>query len=145
MQDDFNEAINYGNKVRVLLEGFLKINFINSFLTEKHDGVFDKGKIKNLIETANREVELNFSKLPFNKDNNCNIENKDMLLKKILRIVKGLHLDSHGSVMDFFSPYKISLENVQEFAKIAINAMKILNPYQTQSYMGSVDKTKNKE
>ncbi len=145
VQDDFNEAINYGNKVRVLLEGFLKINFINSFLTEKHDGVFDKGKIKNLIETANREVELNFSKLPFNKDNNCNIENKDMLLKKILRIVKGLHLDSHGSVMDFFSPYKISLENVQEFAKIAINAMKILNPYQTQSYMGSVDKTKNKE
>ncbi len=146
VQDDFKEAINYGNKVRVLLEGFLKINFINSFLTEKHDGVFDGGKIKDLIETANREVELNFSKLPFNKDNNCNIENKDMLLKKILRIVKGLHVDSHGSVMDFFSPYKISLENVQEFAKIAINVMKILNPYQTQSYMGSVDnKTKNKE
>ncbi|WRE23076.1 AAA family ATPase [Helicobacter pylori] len=146
VQDDFKEAINYGNKVRVLLEGFLKINFIDSFLTEKHDGVFDEGKIKDLIETANREVELNFSKLPFNKDNNCNIENKDMLLRKILRIVKGLHLDSHGSVMDFFSPYKISLENVQEFAKIAINAMKILNPYQTQSYMGSVDnKTKNKE
>ncbi len=135
VQDDFKEAINYGNKVRVLLEGFLKINFIDSFLTEKHDGVFDGGKIKNLIETANREVELNFSKLPFNKDNNCNIENKDMLLKKILRIVKGLHVDSHGSVMDFFSPYKISLENVQEFAKIAINAMKILNPYQTQSYI----------
>ncbi|MFA4717751.1 AAA family ATPase, partial [Helicobacter pylori] len=56
------------------------------------------------------------------------------------------HLDSHGSVIDHFSPYKISLENVQEFAKIAINAMKILNPYQTRSYMGSVDKeTKNKE
>ncbi len=143
VQDDFKETINYGNKVRVLLEGFLKINFIDSFLTEKHDGVFDEGKIKDLIETANREVELNFSKLPFNKDNNCNIENKDMLLKKILRIVKGLHVDSHGSVMDFFSPYKISLENVQEFAKIAINAMKILNPYQTQSYyMGSVDKNK---
>lgn len=146
VQDNCNEAINYGNKVRILLESFLKINFIDSFLTEKHDGVFDKGKIKNLIETANREVELNFSKLPFNKDNNCNIENKDMFLKKILRIVKGLHVDSHGSAMDFFSPYKISLENVQEFAKIAINVMKILNPYQTQSYMGSVDnKTKNKE
>ncbi len=148
VQDDFNEAINYGNKVRILLESFLKINFIDSFLTEKHDGVFDKGKIKKLIETANREVELNFSKLPFNKDNNCNIENKDMLLRKILRIVKGLHLDSHGSVIDHFSPYKISLENVQEFAKIAINVMKILNPYQTQSYiiMGSVgEKTKNKE
>ncbi len=102
-------------------------------------------KAKKLIETANREVELNFSKLPFNKDNNCNIKNEEMLCEKILRIAKGLHLDSHGSVMDFFSPYKISLENVQEFAKIAINAMKILNPYQTQSYMKSVDKTKNKE
>ncbi|WP_120803928.1 AAA family ATPase [Helicobacter pylori] len=145
VQDDFKEAINYGNKVRILLESFLKINFIDSFLTEKHDGVFKEGMLKHLIETANGEVELNFSKLPFNKDNNCNIKNKDMLLKKILRIVKGLHLDSHGSVMDFFSPYKISLENVQEFAKVAINAMKILNPYQTQSYMESVDKTKNKE
>ncbi|MEE9094224.1 AAA family ATPase [Helicobacter pylori] len=137
VQDDFNEAINYGNKVRILLESFLKINFIDSFFGG--DGVFKEDKIKKLIETANREVALDFSKLPFNKDNNCNIENKDMLLKEILRIVKGLHLDSHGSVMDFFSPYKISLENVQEFAKIAINTMKILNPYQTQSYMGSVD------
>ncbi|MFP6288431.1 AAA family ATPase [Helicobacter pylori] len=144
VQDNFNEAINYGNKVRILLEGFLKINFIDSFLGGNN--VFEEDKIKKLIETANREVELNFSKLPFNKDNNCNIENKDMLLRKILRIVKGLHLDSHGSVIDHFSPYKISLENVQEFAKIAINTMKILNPYQTQSYMGSVgEKTKNKE
>ncbi|WQR94543.1 AAA family ATPase [Helicobacter pylori] len=136
VQDDFNEAINYGNKVRVLLESFLKINFIDSFLGE--DKTFKEDKIKELIETANGEVELNFSNLPFNENNNCNIENKDMLLKKFLRIVKGLHLDSHGSVMDFFSPYKISLENVQEFAKIAINAMKILNPYQTKSYMKSV-------
>ncbi|MFP6078023.1 AAA family ATPase [Helicobacter pylori] len=146
VQDNFNEAINYGNKVRVLLESFLKINFINSFLGANN--VFEEGKIKKLIETANREVELNFSNLPFNKDNNCNIENKDMLFKKFLRIVKGLHLDSHGSVVDFFSPYKIPLENVQKFAKIAINVMKILNPYQTQSYiiMGSVgEKTKNKE
>ncbi|RVZ13874.1 AAA family ATPase [Helicobacter pylori] len=146
VQDNFNEAINYGNKVRILLEGFLKINFINSFLGANN--VFEEGKIKKLIETANEEVELNFSKLPFNEDNSCNIKNKDMLLKKILRIVKGLHLDSHGSVIDHFSPYKISLENVQEFAKIAINVMKILNPYQTQSYiiMGSVgEKTKNKE
>lgn len=138
VQDDFNEAINYGNKVRILLESFLKINFIDSFLAKKHDGVFKEDILKDLIKTANGEVELNFSNLPFNENNNCNIENKDMLLKKILRIVKGLHLDSHGSVVDFFSPYKISLENVQEFAKIAINTMKILNPYQTKSYMKSV-------
>ncbi|WP_187858785.1 AAA family ATPase [Helicobacter pylori] len=134
VQDSFNEAINYGNKIRILLESFLKINFIDSFSGE--NSVFMEDKIKKLIETADGEVALDFSKLPFNKDNNCNIENKGMLLKEILRIVKGLHLDSHGSVMDFFSPYKISLENVQEFAKIAINAMKILSPYQTQSYMG---------
>ncbi|RVZ67362.1 AAA family ATPase [Helicobacter pylori] len=148
VQDDFKEAINYGNKVRILLESFLKINFIDSFLAKKHDGVFKEDILKCLIETANEEVKLNFSKLPFNENNNCNIENEwslEVLRKKILHIVKGLHLDSHGSVMDFFNPYKIPLENVQEFAKIAINAMKILNPYQTRSYMESVDKTKNKE
>ncbi len=145
VQDDFNEAINYGNKVRILLESFLKINFIDSFLEKKHDGVFKEDILKNLIKTANEEVELNFSKLPFNKDNNCHIENKEMLCKKFLHIAKGLHSDSHGSVMDFFNPYKNSLENVQEFAKIAINTMKILNPYQTQSYMRSVDEIKNKE
>ncbi len=137
VQDNFNEAINYGNKVRILLESFLKINFIDSFLGGNN--VFEEDKIKKLIETANREVKLNFSKLPFDEDNNCNIENKEVLRKKILHIAKGLHLDSHGSVIDHFSPYKISLENVQEFAKIVINAMKILNPYQTQSYMRSVD------
>ncbi len=146
VQDDCKEAINYGNKVRILLESFLKINFIDSFLTKKHDGVFKEDMLKHLMETANGEVELNFSKLPFNKDNNCHIENEEVLRKKILHIAKGLHLDSHGSVVDFFRSYKIPLENIQEFAKIAINAMKILNPYQTRSYMGSVDKeTKNKE
>ncbi len=145
VQDDCKEAINYGNKVRILLESFLKINFIDSFLGKKHDGVFKEDRIKSLIKTANGEVELNFSKLPFNKDNNCNVENEEVLCEKILHIAKGLHSDSHGSVMDFFNPYKNSLEDVQKFAKIAINAMKILNPYQTQSYMGSVDKTKNKE
>ncbi|NHB25476.1 AAA family ATPase [Helicobacter pylori] len=145
VQDDCKEAINYGNKVRILLESFLKINFIDSFLAKKHDGVFKEDMLKHLIETANGEVELNFSKLPFNKDNNCHIENEEVLRKKILHIAKGLHSDSHGSVVDFFNPYKIPLENIQEFAKIAINAMKILNPYQTRSYMGSVDEIKNKE
>ncbi|WP_029568177.1 AAA family ATPase [Helicobacter pylori] len=143
VQDDFNEAINYGNKVRVLLEGFLKINFINSFLGE--DKTFKKEKIEKLIETADGEVELNFSKLPFS-ENEHSIEDKDVLTEKFLSIIKGLHLESHGSVMDFFSPYKISLKDVLRFARIAINAMKILNPYQTHSYMEVVDKkTKNKE
>ncbi len=144
VQDDFNEAINYGNKIRILLESFLKINFIDSFLGE--DKTFKEDKIKKLIEETDNQVRLSFSNLPFS-ENGHSIEDKDALTEKFLNIIKGLHLDSHGSVMDFFSPYKISLENVQEFAKIAINAMKILNPYQTQSYiMGSVgEKTKNKE
>lgn len=143
VQDDFNEAINYGNKVRILLESFLKINFIDSFLGE--DKTFKKEKIEKLIETADNQVRLSFSNLPFS-ENGHSIEDKDALTEKFLSIIKGLHLESHGSVMDFFSPYKISLEDVQRFAKIAINAMKILNPYQTQSYMESVDKkTKNKE
>ncbi len=132
VQDDFNEAINYGNKIRILLESFLKINFIDSFLGGK--SAFGEDKIKKLIETADGEVELDFSKLPFS-ENALSIEDKDALAEKFLSIIKGLHLDSHGSVMDFFSPYKISLKDVQRFARIAINAMKILNPYQTHSYM----------
>ncbi|GHR85557.1 hypothetical protein VN0664_11030 [Helicobacter pylori] len=142
VQDNFNEAINYGNKIRILLESFLKINFIDSFLGE--DKTFKEDNIKKLIETADNQVRLSFSNLPFS-ENEHSIEDKDALTKKFLSIIKGLHLDSHGSVVDFFRSYKISLKNVQEFAKIAINAMKILNPYQTRSYMGSVDKTKNKE
>ncbi|GAA8349288.1 AAA family ATPase [Helicobacter pylori] len=131
VQDDFNEAINYGNKVRVLLEGFLKINFINSFLG------FDEDKIKKLIETADNQVRLSFSNLPFSNEHS--IKDKDALTEKFLSIIKGLHLESHGSVADVFNPYKISLKDVQKFARIAINAMKILNPYQTHSYMEVVD------
>ncbi len=136
VQEDFNEAINYGNKVRILLESFLKINFIDSFLEE--NSVFGKDKIEKLIKTADNQVRLSFSNLPFSNEHS--IEDKDALTEKFLSIIKGLHLESHGSIMDFFSPYKISLKDVQNFARIAINAMKILNPYQTQSYMGSVDK-----
>ncbi|WQZ03414.1 AAA family ATPase [Helicobacter pylori] len=139
VQDDFNEAINYGNKVRILLESFLKINFIDSFLGE--DKTFKEDKIKKLIEETDNQVRLSFSNLPFS-ENGHSIKDKDVLTEKFLSIIKGLHLDSHGSVMDFFSPYKISLKDVQKFARIAINAMKILNPYQTHSYMGSVDKNK---
>ncbi|WRC30121.1 AAA family ATPase [Helicobacter pylori] len=140
VQDDFNEAINYGNKVRILLESFLKINFIDSFLGENK--TFKEDNIKKLIETADNQVILSFSNLPFSKNEHSIIEDKDALTKKFLSIIKGLHLESHGSVMDFFSPYKISLKDVQKFARIAINAMKILNPYQTHSYMESVDKNK---
>ncbi|RVY53972.1 AAA family ATPase [Helicobacter pylori] len=52
-----------------------------------------------------------------------------------------------NEVVGYFDTFYLLLfKEVYEFAKIAINAMKILNPYQTRSYMGSVDKeTKNKE
>ncbi|GAA8972338.1 AAA family ATPase [Helicobacter pylori] len=135
VQDDFNEAINYGNKVRILLESFLKINFIDSFLGE--DKTFKKEKIEKLIETADNQVRLSFSNLPFSNEHS--IKDKDALTEKFLSIIKGLHLESHGSVADVFNPYKISLKDVQKFARIAINAMKILNPYQTHSYMEVVD------
>ncbi|WP_120914027.1 AAA family ATPase [Helicobacter pylori] len=144
VQDGFDEAINYGNKIRILLESFLKFNFIHSFLGENN--IFKKEKIEKLIDTADNEVKLNFSKLHFNKDNNCNIENKDMLCERFLYIIKGLHLESHGSTMDFFNPSKIPRKNTQQFAKIAINVMKILTPYQTQSYIAYADENnKNKE
>ncbi len=135
VQDDFNEAINYGNKVRILLESFLKINFIDSFLGE--DKTFKKEKIEKLIETADNQVRLSFSNLPFSNEHS--IKDKDALTEKFLSIIKGLHLESHGSVADVFNPYKISLKDVQRFARIAINAMKILNPYQTHSYVEVVD------
>ncbi len=45
VQDDCKEAINYGNKVRVLLESFLKINFINPFL--ERIAFLMKARLKN--------------------------------------------------------------------------------------------------
>ncbi|GAA8844771.1 AAA family ATPase [Helicobacter pylori] len=120
VQDDFNEAINYGNKIRILLESFLKINFIDSFLGEK--SAFGEDKIKKLIETADGEVKLNFSKLPFSENEHSIIEDKDALTEKFLSIIKGLHLESHGSVADVFNPYKISLKDVQRFARIRQNS-----------------------
>ncbi len=114
VQDDFNEAINYGNKVRILLESFLKINFIDSFLGE--DKTFKKEKIEKLIETADGEVELDFSKLPFS-ENEHSIENKDALTEKFLSIIKGLHLESHGSVMDFLALIKFHLKMSKDSPK----------------------------
>lgn len=108
VQDDFNEAINYGNKIRILLESFLKINFIDSFLGEK--SAFGEDKIKKLIETADNQVRLSFSNLPFSENEHSIIEDKDALTKKFLSIIKGLHLESHGSVMDFLALIKFHLK-----------------------------------
>ncbi len=107
VQDDFNEAINYGNKIRILLESFLKINFIDSFLGE--DKTFKEDKIKKLIEETDNQVRLSFSNLPFS-ENGHSIEDKDALTEKFLSIIKGLHLDSHGSVMDFLALIKFHLK-----------------------------------
>ncbi len=79
VQDNFNEAINYGNKIRILLESFLKINFIDSFLGE--NSAFGEDKIKKLIETADNQVRLSFSNLPFS-ENGHSIEDKDALTEK---------------------------------------------------------------
>lgn len=114
VQDDFNEAINYGNKIRILLESFLKINFIDSFLGE--DKTFKEDKIKKLIEETDNQVRLSFSNLPFS-ENGHSIEDKDALTEKFLNIIKGLHLDSHGSVMDFLALIKFHLKMSKNLPK----------------------------
>jgi len=49
--------------------------------------------------------------------------------------MKGLEMDSHGSIVDFYSQHKISLCEVQKFTKIAISVMNALNPNQVYFYI----------
>ena len=44
-------------------------------------------------------------------------------------------MDSHGSVVDFYTQHKTSLQEIQGFAKIAINIMMALNPNQVHFYI----------
>ncbi len=115
VQDNFNEAINYGNKVRILLESFLKINFIDSFLGEK--SAFGEDKIKKLIETADNQVRLSFSKLPFSENGHSIIEDKDALTEKFLSIIKGLHLESMEALWIFLALIKFHLKMSKDSPK----------------------------
>ncbi len=73
-------------------------------------------------------------------DEECHIKDKDDLANKIDVIKKGLHIDSHGSIVDLYAQHKISLQEVQKFAKIAINIMLALNPNQVLFYIQATEK-----
>ncbi len=135
IQNDFEGAINYGNRVRILLESFLKINFIE-FSKFKHD------ELLKIFSKVKKHAGFDFSKTIFYP---YKIENMNMLIERILKITKGLHEESHGSVSDLFNPSKVSLKEVQGFAKIAINAMRILSPHQISYYIGFVDNENKKK
>lgn len=139
LQDDYNKALNYGNKIRILLESFMKSNFISKFIKKEYKEqapLSDKTikEIMDCITTSNQTHQFVGNYF----DEECHINNKDDLLKNIDMITKGLHTDSHGSIVDLYAQHKISLQEVQKFAKIAINIMLALNPNQVLFYIQAV-------
>lgn len=139
LQDDYNKALNYGNKIRILLESFMKSNFISKFIKKEYKEqapLSDKTikEIMDCITTSNQTHQFVGNYF----DGECHINNKDDLLKNIDMITKGLHTDSHGSIVDLYAQHKISLQEVQKFAKIAINIMLALNPNQVLFYIQAV-------
>lgn len=140
--DDEDKALNYGNKIRILFESFMKVNFISKFVKNeyKYQNVFNSEVMKEItkkIRECNKDYNFysDVFKNKINNDSSCVIENEDGLYKKLDRVVKGLHMDSHGSVANFYYNHKISLKEVQVFAKIIINVMISLNPHQTYFYL----------
>ena len=137
LTEDYSKALNNGNKIRMLLESFMKTNFISQFIARDytHQHAFDDttlGKIINAISVANQTHKF---KSDLFSQSDCNIIDGNDLKKKLIGVIKGLHMDSHGSIADFYSQHKISLSEVQKFAKIAINAMNALNPNQVCFYI----------
>jgi len=135
--EDFNIAINNGNKIRILLESFMKTNFISEFIKidYKSQSSFDSKTIQNIVKRILDSNNAHQFSNSFFKDMDCLINDNKELELKLDRVVKGLHMDSHGSITDFYSQYKLSVFEVQKFAKIAINIMTALNPNQTYFYI----------
>lgn len=135
--EDYNKALNNGNKIRIMLESFMKTNFISEFIEKefKQQSSFDEETINTII----KKIKIfNSSHLFANsifKDIDCVIIDEKNIFPKIDLIVKGLHMDSHGSIVDFYSQHKTSLSEVHKFAKIAINIMIALNPNQVHFYI----------
>lgn len=141
LQDDYNKALNYGNKIRILLESFMKSNFISEFIKEEYrnQAPFSSDTIKAIVDCiATSNVAYHFIGNHF--DEEYHINDKDDLAHKIDMIAKGLHTDSHGSIVDLYAQHKISLQEVQKFAKIAINIMLALNPNQVLFYIQAVER-----
>lgn len=140
LQDDYNKALNYGNKIRILLESFIKSNFISEFIVETYlnQSPLKYQKIESIIDIIiDKNKQHNFVADYFKEE--CCISDKNDLVRKLDLIVKGLHMDSHGSIADLYAQHKTSLQEVQNFAKIAINIMFALNPNQVLFYIQAAE------
>lgn len=140
ISEDFNNAINFGNKIRILIESFMKTNFVSEFIeTEyKNQSSFTVEKIRKIVQKIKSSNNIHqFSNSYFN-ENAYRINNEFDLELKMDSMVKGLHMDSHGSISDYYNQYKLSLNEVQILAKTAINIMTVLNPNQTYFYIEAV-------
>ena len=137
LTEDYSKALNNGNKIRMLLESFMKTNFISQFIAKKYtqQHVFEDETLGNIIDEISAVNKTHEFKSDLFSQSDCNIVDGNDLKKKLIGVTKGLHMDSHGSIADFYSQHKISLSEVQKFAKIAINAMNALNPNQVYFYI----------
>lgn len=138
--DDYERALNNGNKIRILLESFVKTNFISEFIKKeyKQQQSFSDKVLQNIIDKIlENNNSFDFS-VSYYADTTCEIKDKNDLKMKLGSVVKGLHMDSHGSIVDFYAQHKSSLTEVQQFARIAINVMLSLNPNQVYFYIDAV-------
>lgn len=135
--DDYNQAINHGNKIRILLESFMKTNFISEFIKQayKDQSVFDETTIQTITTKIKQSNSNHIFSNSIYAETEFVINSESDIYPKINKILKGLHMDSHGSIVDFYSQHKTSLIEVQGFAKIAINIMMALNPNQVYFYI----------
>ena len=137
LSEDYDKALNNGNKIRILLESFMKTNFISQFIEQEYrqQSTFKDKTIEQIIQkisTSNGSHQFQNAHFP---EPDCKITDSSDLKMKLDSVIKGLHMDSHGSIVDFYSQHKTSLQEVQKFAKIAINVMMALNPNQVCFYI----------
>ena len=137
LTEDYSKALNNGNKIRMLLESFMKTNFISQFIAKEYtqQHAFADKTLEEIINAISAANQTHKFKSDLFSQSDCNIVDGNDLKKKLIGVTKGLHMDSHGSMADFYSQHKISLSEVQKFAKISINAMNALNPNQVCFYI----------
>lgn len=137
LTEDYSKALNNGNKIRMLLESFMKTNFISQFIAKEYaqQHAFTDKTLEEIINAISAANQTHKFKSDLFSQSDCNIVDGNDLKKKLIGVIKGLHMDSHGSIADFYSQHKTSLYEVQKFAKIAINAMNALNPNQVYFYI----------
>lgn len=137
LTEDYSKALNNGNKIRMLLESFMKTNFISQFVAKEYiqQHAFKDETLGNIIDEISAVNKTHEFKSDLFSQADCSITDDIDLKKKLISVIKGLHMDSHGSIADFYFQHKTSLSEVQKFAKISINAMNALNPNQVCFYI----------